>query len=80
VDVVNGLKAVDLAVMVPTQINPFPTIPRMPLLKELEKHCAGHVAVRSDWIDVLGAPAGPTPTPVFPAGFSPGKVWIDYAF
>jgi hypothetical protein len=80
VDVVNGLKAVDLAVMVPTQINPFPTIPRMPLLKELEKHCAGHIAVRSDWIDVPGAPVGPAPTPVFPAGFSPGKVWIDYEF
>ncbi len=80
VDVVRGLKAAGLAVMVPTQITPFPTIPRMPLLQELAQHCQGTVAVRSDWIDVQNAPAGPVPKPVFPAGFTPGDVWIDYAF
>lgn len=80
VDVVHGLKAAGLAVMVPTQITPFPTIPRMPLLQELEKHCQGTVAIRSDWIDVQNAPAGPVPKPVFPTGFTPGDVWIDYIF
>ncbi len=80
VDVVHALKAAGLAVMVPTQIKPFPTIPRMPLLQELEKHCEGNVAVRSDWIDVLNAPPGPAPKPEFPKGFKPGKVWIDYEF
>jgi hypothetical protein len=80
VDVVNGLKAAGLAAMVPTQIEPFPTIPRLPLLQELESHCAGHVAVRSDWIDVTDAPAGPTPRPKFPKGYRTGKLWIDYTF
>jgi beta-lactamase superfamily II metal-dependent hydrolase len=80
VDVVRALKASALAVMVPTQIKPFPTIPRMPLLRELEKHCEGNVAVRSDWIAVEDAPAGPMPSPVLPKGFSPGEIWIDYDF
>jgi hypothetical protein len=80
VDVVNALKRAGLAAMVPTQIKPFPTIPRMPLLKALEQHCAGHVAVRSDWIDVEAAPKGPIPRPGFPKGFSKGEVWIDYKF
>src|SRR6266849_8018968 len=65
VDVVNALKRAGLAEMVPTQVNPFPTIPRMPLLTALEKRCAGHVAIRSDWIDVEDAPEGPTPKPHF---------------
>jgi hypothetical protein len=76
VDVVHGLRASGLVAMVPTQVKPFPTIPRMPLLKELEKHC--EVAVRSDWIDVKDAPIGPAPKPAFPGGFTMGDVWIDY--
>jgi beta-lactamase superfamily II metal-dependent hydrolase len=80
VDLVQGLKGSGLAVMVPTQIQPFPTIPREPLLKEIEKHCEGHVAVRSDWIEVQGAPVGPTPIPALPKGFTAGKIWIDYEF
>lgn len=78
VDVVHGLRQAGLIVMVPTQIKPFPTIPRMPLLKELEKHCS--VAVRSDWVEVEGAPVGPTPQPTLPKGFKTGDVWIDYEF
>lgn len=80
VDVVRALKAAGLAVMVPTQTKPFPTIPRKPLLDELEKHCQGSVAVRSDWIDVQNAPAGPVPKPTLPSGFEAGGVWIDYVF
>ena len=80
VDVVKALRSAGLAAMVPTQIKPFPTIPRKPLLTELEKHCAGHVAIRSDWIDVKAAPVGPTPKPRFPKGFTVGDVWIDYKF
>ena len=80
VDVVNGLREAGLAVMVPTQIKPFPTIPRMPLIKQLEKHCLGHLAVRSDWIDVADAPRGPAAKPKFPQGFKRGKIWIDYEF
>ncbi len=76
VDVVEALKPAGLAVMVPTQIKPFPTIPRMPLLAALEKHCVGKVAVRSDWVQVAGAPNSPAPK--LPKGFAAGKLWIDY--
>jgi hypothetical protein len=77
VDVVHALKDAGLVVMVPTQVLPYPTIPRMPLLEELEKHCVGHLAVRSDWIDVDDAPAGPKPRPKFPKGFKAGALWVD---
>ena len=77
-EVVHGLKNAGLAVMVPTQIKPFPTIPRMPLLEELQKHCQGSVVVRSDWIDVQNAPVGPIPKPSLPKGFEAGEIWIDY--
>lgn len=80
VDVVHALKSAGLAVMVPTQVKPFPTIPRLPLLTELEKHCEGHVAVRSDWIEVQNAPPGPVPKPGLPQGFKSGDLWIDYEF
>jgi len=80
VDVVQALKAAGLAAMVPTQIKPFPTIPRKPLLEALEKHCQGNVAVRSDWIGVPGAPVDPAAQPPLPPGFSLGAVWIDFRF
>jgi hypothetical protein len=78
VEVVEGLKAAGLASVVSTQVQPFPTIPRQPLLAALEQHCAGHVAVRSDFIEVGNAPKGPQPTPALPPGFTMGTLWIDY--
>jgi beta-lactamase superfamily II metal-dependent hydrolase len=78
VSVVDGLKAAGLASMVSTQSMPFPTIPRQPLLAALEQHCEGHVAVRSDFIEVANAPKGPDPMPALPPGFKMGTVWIDY--
>ncbi len=78
VDVVNSLRAEGLAAMVPTQVEPFPTIPRLPLLTQIDKHCSPLKAVRSDWIDVDGAPSGPAPKMPLPAGFTAGEVWIDY--
>lgn len=80
VDVVHELRAGGVAAMVPTQVRPFPTIPRLPLIAELQRHCVGHLAVRSDWIDVRNAPKGPAPKPKLPKGFKagePGSVWID---
>lgn len=78
VDVVNALKESGLAAMVPTQVKPFPTIPRLPLLKALQKRCEGHLAVRSDWIKVANAPAGPVRRTRLPKGFKAGKLWLDY--
>lgn len=79
VAVVDGLKVSGLAGMVSTQTEPFPTIPRLPLLTALEKHCEGHVAVRSDFIEINGAPGAPVPIPALPQGFSKGPVWIDWS-
>jgi hypothetical protein len=78
VDVVNALRETGLAAMVSTQVKPFPTIPRIPLITELEKHCLGNLAVRSDWIEVANAPAIPSPN--LPKGFKAGELWIDYKF
>jgi beta-lactamase superfamily II metal-dependent hydrolase len=77
VEVVDDLRPSNLAAMVSTQVKPYPTIPRKPLLDELEKHCGGKVVVRSDWIQVSGAPAGPKPKPKFPTRFKEGQLWID---
>jgi hypothetical protein len=76
VDVVNQLRPNGLAAMVSTQVTPYPTIPRQPLLEALEKRCEGGVVMRSDWIAVDGAPAGPRP--VFPPGGVAGRLWVDY--
>jgi hypothetical protein len=78
VDVVHALRNAGLAAMVSTQVLPFPTIPRMPLIEELQKHCVGHLAVRSDWIQVEGAPK--LASPKLPKGFKAGELWIDYTF
>lgn len=78
VDVVHALRNSGLAAMVSTQVLPYPTIPRMPLIKELEKHCTGHLAVRSDWIEVEDAPK--LASPKLPKGFKAGELWIDYKF
>ncbi len=75
VDVVHALRDSGLAAMISTQIKPFPTIPRLPLISELEKHCG--LAVRSDWIKVDKAP-NKLPMPALPKGFKRGALWIDY--
>jgi len=79
VDVVHALRDTGLAAMVSTQVTPFPTIPRMPLLADLEKHCVDHVVVRSDVLAVAGAPAAPGPKRPLPKGFKAGAIWIDYS-
>ena len=77
VDVVKALRDAGLFAMVPTQVMPFPTIPRMPLLEQLEKHCSDHVAVRSDFVEIPKAPGAPKPKPKLPKAFESGEVWID---
>lgn len=78
VDVVHALRKSGLAAMVSTQVKPFETIPRIPLITEVEKHCTGHVLVRSDTIKVAGAPEFPSQK--LPKGFKAGELWIDYQF
>lgn len=79
VDVVKGLRDNGLAAMVSTQIEPFPTIPRIPLLDAVQAHCTSHLLVRSDWVDVEGAPSAPTAAPRLSSPFRRGHVWIDCA-
>jgi hypothetical protein len=50
----------------------------MPLITEVEKHCTGHVVVRSDTIKVAGAPEFASQK--LPRGFKAGELWIDYQF
>ena len=63
--------------MVSTQVEPFPTIPRMPLIRAIEAHHT--TVVRSDWIKVAGAESGPKAPAHLPGGFATGPVWIDYS-
>lgn len=77
VDVVNELRANGLAAMVSTQVTPFPTIPRIPLLEAVQQHCTDHILVRSDWIDVDKAPKAPKTMPALPSEFEHGALWFD---
>jgi hypothetical protein len=77
VDVVNALRANGLAAMVSTQVEPFPTIPRIPLLEAVQQHCIDQILVRSDWVAVADAPKAPKAVPPLPAAFKHGDVWID---
>jgi len=70
------------AAMVSTQSKPWPSIPRVPLMKRLSEKTAQKV-VRSDWLAVAGAPlpsAGTEPSQPanLPAGFTEGPLWFDY--
>lgn len=75
-DVVSWLPKKKFAVMVPTQVKPFRTIPRMPLLRSLEAQ-SGRATVRSDSIDVPHACRGPRLARL-PRGFKRGALWFDY--
>jgi beta-lactamase superfamily II metal-dependent hydrolase len=59
VDVVNALRPNNVAVMISTQSEPFPTIPRGPLLTQLEQRAVGNAVMRSDWVKIDKAPPGP---------------------
>ncbi|HYC90794.1 MAG TPA: MBL fold metallo-hydrolase [Thermoanaerobaculia bacterium] len=59
VDVVKALRPKELAVMISTQAEPFPTIPRPPLLAQLEQRATGNAIMRSDWVRIENAPEGP---------------------
>lgn len=70
------------AAMVATQSVPWDSIPRVPLMKRLAQQTAQKV-VRSDWIDVAGAPAplsgtAPDLPAALPEGFTQGDFWYDY--
>jgi beta-lactamase superfamily II metal-dependent hydrolase len=70
------------AAMVSTQSSPWPSIPRAPLMTRLSEQTKKRI-VRSDWIDVRGAPTpskGATPPRPsrFAHGFVRGPFWVDY--
>jgi len=80
-DALERMTGKDLAAMVSTQSTPWPSIPRVPLMARLAARTANRV-VRSDWIDLDGAPgpapnaAPPRPTSM-PRGFHRGEFWVD---
>jgi len=55
-----------------------PPFREKPLLNAVEKRCFGHVAVRSDWVPVDGAPNPPKPPRKLPKGFKKCALGIDY--
>lgn len=74
--VVAALDNAKVAAMIPTQVTPFPSIPRGPLLTDLPGHT--RAMVRSDSLHVDGAADGPDVGKRLPKGFSKGRLWIDY--
>jgi beta-lactamase superfamily II metal-dependent hydrolase len=70
------------AAMVSTQSTPWPSIPRVPLMERLDEKTKSRI-VRSDWIEIKGAPApspktAPPKPAALPSGFSQGDLWFDY--
>jgi len=64
------------AAMMSTQSQPWPSIPAPGLLTALDRK-TGKQWVRSDAIDIAGAPSAPKGTSV-PAVFQQGQFWFDY--
>jgi metallo-beta-lactamase superfamily protein len=79
---VEAMSTGKFAAMVSTQSSPWPSIPRIPLMERLDEKTKQRT-VRSDWIEVEGAPdpspetAPPKPQNL-PKGFRSGPLWIDY--
>lgn len=71
-----SLKSEKLNAVIPTQVEPFPTIPRKPLIEALAQRCCSRIVVRSDHVRIANAPNEPAPE--MPRGFTIGKCWIDY--
>lgn len=70
------------AAMVSTQSTPWKSIPRVPLMARLSEKTKQKI-VRSDWLEIKGAPkplkdTAPTMPSRLPEGFSKGDPWIDY--
>jgi hypothetical protein len=63
--------------MVSTQNKPWPSIPRMPLIEELQRR-TGQKLVRSDAIDVKDATPAAIPSGRLPPDFTVGDFWVDY--
>ncbi len=81
-EVVDKLTAGKAAAMVSTQSVPWDSIPREPLMTQLDIQTKQRM-VRSDWIKVSNAPEpsahATPPEPVEnPKGFNKGEFWYDY--
>jgi beta-lactamase superfamily II metal-dependent hydrolase len=82
VDALKKMTQGKFAAMVSTQSTPWPSIPRVPLMAELNTKTQQRV-VRSDWLKLDGAPdpspGTEPPLPLsLPSGFEKGDLWIDY--
>jgi hypothetical protein len=70
------------AAMVSTQSEPWPSIPRVPLMNRLSEKTRKRI-VRSDWLPIKGAPkslplARSSSPSMLPKGFTKGDFWFDY--
>jgi hypothetical protein len=70
------------AAMVSTQSEPWPSIPRVPLMNRLSDKTRKRI-VRSDWLPIKGVPkslplARSSSPSTLPKGFTKGDFWFDY--
>jgi len=88
VDALSKMLSGDLAAMCSTQSTPWESIPRLPLIEELQKK-TGQRIVQSDWLPVASdkAPKPKVAIKKLPACFTPGApegwakgnyLWVDY--
>lgn len=80
-EIVDRLTSGNLSAMVSTQSTPWESIPKVPLMQKLYEQSKKRV-VRSDWIDVDGAPkplqnSSPAKPNKLPTGFTKGTFWYD---
>jgi beta-lactamase superfamily II metal-dependent hydrolase len=87
-DALSKMVSRDLAAMVSTQSQPWESIPRLPLIEELQKRTSKRV-MQSDWLPVANdaAPKPKVPVKKLPPCFRPGApegypkgryLWVDY--
>lgn len=77
-DALEAMPAGKFAAMVSTQSEPWPSIPRKPLIDELQQR-TGQRLVRSDAINVAEAAPAAVPMPKLPEQFTVGDFWADYS-
>jgi beta-lactamase superfamily II metal-dependent hydrolase len=80
-EIVSKLTSGSLSAMVSTQSIPWDSIPKVPLMEQLYRQSKKRV-VRSDWIDIKGAPppsegSAPSRPTNLPSGFRQGAFWYD---
>lgn len=76
-DALEAMSDGKFAAMVSTQSKPWPSIPRKPLIEQLQKK-TGNRLIRSDAIEVKGRAPADVRIEEMPRDFVVGDFWVDY--